>query len=165
MPFPSLGGAMSTRAFVAAAVAAFTSACASGGSVASGGGGAGGEGAEAERTGAADRRKLQRFRGRDAVVSPRPSALHEDRNSRLVEQVHAVVARHRVGAEADPQRGLEQLRQWRDAVAQFRVRGRTMRDRTVVPRQERDVRLGNAHAMNQQRSRAQHARAAAHERM
>ena len=73
------------------------------------------------RASAADRCQLQRLVGAKRVVTPRGSAMNEHRETRFVEDIHPIVACHRIRADADANSRVYQRQQWGDTVSELRV--------------------------------------------
>src|SRR3954454_8763621 len=83
-------------------------------------------------------------------------ALHEYGDARFLEDVHAVVAGHGIGAKADVHAGAEKFRKGRNAVSELRVRDRTVRDTAPRPCDGGDIARVDAHTVNQERTRMQY---------
>src|SRR6185503_12148884 len=105
---------------------------------------------DTDRLRAADGRQLQHLvRGR-RFERQRARALRQQRDTRLLEQIHAIVARHRVRSQSDRDRGAKHLVERSDAVSELGVRDGAMRHARTRLRDARDVLLVDSYAMNEE---------------
>ena len=105
---------------------------------------------DSDRARSADCRELQYVERFGNVERTNARTLREKREARLVEHVHAVVARHRVAAQSNGNTGGEQLVEWRDSMPELRVRRRAVRHTRLRTCNGRDIALVDAHAVNEQ---------------
>src|SRR5262245_20645313 len=79
---------------------------------------------EAKGTRTLDGRQLESLLRARGLTGTQLDALRQDRKARLLENVHAIVAGHRVRSEADDNAGGHELGQRCDAMTQLRIRDR-----------------------------------------
>jgi hypothetical protein len=104
---------------------------------------------DSERAGAAYCRQLKRLMRAERVVPAGGGTMNEDGEPSFVENIHAIVACHRIRAHADANSGGYERQERRDAVSELRVRRRTVRHRTAVTCHNLDVGIVNAYTMNE----------------
>ena len=72
----------------------------------------------------------------ERVVPPRGGAMDENSETRLVENVHPIVARDGIRADTDANPGVDNGKKRGDPVAELGVRRRAVRNRTSVARHD-----------------------------
>ena len=112
--------------------------------------------ADSDRRRAAQRRHFQNFRRVGSFRRSHPRTLSKQHQPRLGENVHAIVARHRVAADPDDDAGRTKLVDWGNAVTQLRIRYRTMGDAARCAADPRNVGVIDAHTMNEERLHLEH---------
>src|SRR6266513_3418554 len=103
--------------------------------------------------GAPDRRQLECLVGSKSVVTASRGAVDEDGETRFVENVHSIVARHRIRSHSEGNLRAYEREQRRDSVSEFRVRRGAVGDRAAVARDRRNVGGVDPHAVDEQRAR------------